>query len=37
MERQRNESEEGSGSNLVENINAQLVTALTQMIEYFEK
>ena len=28
---------EGSGSNLAENVNLQLVAALTRMTEFFEK
>ena len=37
MEEHRNETETGSGSNQVKNVNAQLVTVLTRMTNYFEK
>ena len=37
MERQGREFGEGSGSNPAESVNAQLLAALTQMTEYFEK
>ena len=37
MDRQGHEFGEGSGSTSIENVNAQLVTALTRMIEFFDK
>ena len=37
MDKQRHEFGEGSESTSVENVNAQLIIALTRMTEYFEK
>ena len=37
MEEQRNESEGGSGSSPTENVNVQLATALTQIVEYIKR
>ena len=37
MEKQINESKEGSGSNPKDNVNVQLAMALTQIAEYFKR